>query len=216
MKGETHLTNDIHDEDFQFNFLTFQRCDHQGNVSRGGVCVYYRSDLPISPKPELIFLDECIVIVIRREKWCFITCLYRSPADNSSKMLMSLLLIWKKLLATLKNVIHVSFIVGYFNGKNTNCWANINDYKGIQIEQISGAYGYSQIINEATNFEPHSEPSVHWVDILFPTKFSSNFRYLCFLGWALSPQNHLSRNKSQGLLSTTSQNEDLGLQECWY
>ena len=63
---------------------------------------------------------------------------------------------------------YVSFIVGDFYAKNTNWWGNVNQYQGIQIDQISGAYGYSQIINEATNFEPRSEPSCF--DLIFSSQ----------------------------------------------
>ena len=83
MIGETHLKNDIDDCDLQISGYTLKRCDHPGNVSRGGVCVYYRSDLPISMKPELTLLDECIVMELQAgRKKCFVTCIYRSPAQN--------------------------------------------------------------------------------------------------------------------------------------
>ena len=84
MIGETHLNHDTNDNDLQINGYTLQRCDHPNNVSRGGVCVYFRSDLPITIKPDLTFLDECIVMELKvGRKRCFITCLYRSPANNS-------------------------------------------------------------------------------------------------------------------------------------
>ena len=79
---------------------------------------------------------------------------------------MSLLLVWKKNIDNIeKNNPYVSLILGDFNAKNTNWWGNINDYQGTQIDQIAGMYGYSQIITEATNFEPHCEPSC--IDLIF-------------------------------------------------
>ena len=52
---------------------------------------------------------------------------------------MSLLINWKIFLRELKTINpYVFFILGDFNAKNTNWWGNINDYQGIQIDQIVG------------------------------------------------------------------------------
>ena len=39
------------------------------------------------------------------------------------------------------------------------CFLHNNDYQGTYIDQVAGAYGYKQIINEATNFEAYCDPS---------------------------------------------------------
>ena len=99
-------------------------------------------------------------------KRCFITCLYRSPANNSKDEVDAFVINLEKNISNIeRNNPYVSFILGDFNAKNTNWWGNINDYQGIQLDQIAGMYGYSQLISEATNFEPHCEPSC--IDIIF-------------------------------------------------
>ena len=99
-------------------------------------------------------MDECIVMDLSvGRKICFIVCLYRSPANNSKYNVDEFVANLEKMINQIETCNpYVSFIVGDFNGKNTNWWCNRNDYQGIQIDQISGAYGYSQIINEATKF----------------------------------------------------------------
>ena len=84
MIGETHLNDNFNDSDLQIPGYTLKRCDHIENLPRGGVCVYYKNNLPISIKPDLIFLNECIVMELKvGRKKCFITFLYRSPAYNA-------------------------------------------------------------------------------------------------------------------------------------
>ena len=41
----------------------------------------------------------------------------------------------------------------------------IDDYQGVQLDQIASMYGYNQIINEPMNFEPHCDPSC--IDLIF-------------------------------------------------
>ena len=82
MMGESHLKRDIDDYDLQIEGYTLTRCDNPHNISLGGVCVYYKSDLPITMPPEL--LQECLVMELKvGNKKYFITCLYRSPSKNT-------------------------------------------------------------------------------------------------------------------------------------
>ena len=43
------------------------------------------------------------------------------------------------------------------NAKNITWWGNVDDYQGIQLDQIAVMYGNNQIIDEPTNFEPHCD-----------------------------------------------------------
>ena len=167
MIGETHLKNDINNNDLQIEGYTLIRCDHPSNAALGGVCVYYKSNLPIILKPELTLLNECIIMELKvGNKKCFITCLYRSPANNTKEKIDEFV---TNLEQTINNIDmknpYASFILGDFNAKNTNWWGNINDYQGTQIDQITSMCGYNQIINDATNLEPHCEPSC--IDLMF-------------------------------------------------
>ena len=197
MIGETHLKHDINDNDMQIEGYTLNRCDHPENVALGGVCVYYKSNLPIILKPELTFLNECIVMELKvGNKRCFITCLYRSPANNTKDKINEFVInLEKNIMSIDRKNPYVSFILGDFNAKNTNWWGNINDYQGTQIDQIASMHGYNQIINEATNFEPNCEPSC--IDLMFcsqPNLIQNSGTYLCIFVRALSSPNYICRN----------------------
>ena len=100
------------------------------------------------------------------KKRCFITCLYRSPANNTKDKINEFVInLEKNIMSIDRKNPYVSFILGDFNAKNTNWWGNINDYQGTQIDQIASMHGYNQIINEATIFEPNCEPSC--IDLMF-------------------------------------------------
>ena len=62
------------------------RNDHPSNSKNGGVCLYYRTGLPIKRRFDLELLQEMIVseIAISRKKIFFIN-LYRSPSQNSEQ-----------------------------------------------------------------------------------------------------------------------------------
>ena len=47
MMAETHLKRDTDDYDLQIEGYTLRRCDNLHNISLGGVCVYYKSNLPL-------------------------------------------------------------------------------------------------------------------------------------------------------------------------
>ena len=62
MIGETHLKRDTDDYDLQIEGYTLKRRDNLHNVSLGEVCAYYKNNLPITTKPELSSLQECLVM----------------------------------------------------------------------------------------------------------------------------------------------------------
>ena len=59
------------------------RAYHPMDLKRGGVCIYYMELLPITSKPNLTSLDECLVCELKiSNKKYFITALYRSPSQS--------------------------------------------------------------------------------------------------------------------------------------
>ena len=55
MIGETNLKRrDTDDYDLQIEGYTLGRCDNLHNVSLGGVCVYYKSNLTITMNPNYL------------------------------------------------------------------------------------------------------------------------------------------------------------------
>ena len=60
----------------------------------------------------------------------------------------------------------LSLVCGNFNAKCTNWWPNgTNSACGLKLYNTSTLLGYSQVINEPTNFQPNSNPSC--IDLIF-------------------------------------------------
>ena len=63
--GETHLTSQIDEDNLEIDGYNIKRCDHPDGKSRGGIAVYYKSDLPIIFKPELTNLTESLIFQVK-------------------------------------------------------------------------------------------------------------------------------------------------------
>ena len=87
--SETFLDSSFHRDDNRLKIKGYEmiRSDFPGNQKRGGVCVYYREDLPIEIRHDLSSLDECLVleIMVKRSK-----CLYHVFTGLQMTMLMKL------------------------------------------------------------------------------------------------------------------------------
>ena len=108
MVGEIHLKRDTDDYDLQIEGYTLRRCDNLHNVSLGGVCVYYKSNLPITMKPELSSMQECLVMELKvGNKRCFITCLDRSPSKNTKNDIDEFVINLEKTINNIEMKIHI-------------------------------------------------------------------------------------------------------------
>ena len=71
--GETHLTSQIEEDDLEIDGYSIKRCDHPDGKPRGGIAVYYKSDLPIIFKLELTKLPESLTFQVKLgNKKCFL------------------------------------------------------------------------------------------------------------------------------------------------
>ena len=119
---------------------------------------------------DITSLDECIVgeIKVKNSK-CFLTCLYRSPsqtAEETNAFLYRLEQTWCNIALESPTC---SFLLGDINAKCTNWWVNgINNPCGMELYTLSSLVGYSQLINEPTNFEPNKSPSC--IDLIFASQ----------------------------------------------
>ena len=86
--SETFLDSsiDISDTRININSYSLLRADHSSNTKRGGVCMYYKSYLPVIRRTDLSDLQECKVaeVIVDKERY-FLTCLYRSPSQNDDE-----------------------------------------------------------------------------------------------------------------------------------
>ena len=143
------------------------RSDHPSDTKRGGVCMYYKEHLPLVRRDDIACLEECIVGEIRiKNSKCFITCLYRSPSqtlDEADNFIFG----FEQICNSIAQESPIcSFVVGDFNAKCSNWWhEGTSNPCGSELFTISNLLGYSQIINEPTNFEPNKSPSC--IDLIF-------------------------------------------------
>ena len=86
--AETHITSQIDEDGLEIEGYSIKKCGHPDGKSRGGIAVYYKSDLPIIFKPELTKLPESLIFQVKLgNKKILFTCSYRNPSieNNSSE-----------------------------------------------------------------------------------------------------------------------------------
>ena len=83
--SETFLDSTIPNDDvnIQINVYSLLRADHQNNIKRVGVCIYFKKLLPLIRRNDVTNTKDCITteINVNSEKF-FFTCLYRSPSQS--------------------------------------------------------------------------------------------------------------------------------------
>ena len=64
---ETFLDSSVSLEDTKLAIEGYKlfRCDHASNLRRDGVCLYFKDHLPLTLRPDLTTLDECLVCEIQ-------------------------------------------------------------------------------------------------------------------------------------------------------
>ena len=159
---ETNLNDSIEIPDPLLKDYNFISSNHPGNVSHGGVGLFYKDSLPVIHRRDLSF-DECIVIELKfGRKKIFFTVLYRSPASKHGSPDFELFLSNFKNLHT--NIMaenpFATFFTGDFNGHSQFWWPEGDtNAEGSEIEDLLTSLNLSQIISEPTNFTPNKRPT---------------------------------------------------------
>ena len=168
--SETYLDSTTPNDDDKLQILgyTFIRSDHPSNAKRGGVCICYKSSLPLRVI-NIGYLHECLSFVLQiGDKICNFVALYRSPSQSqddcetfADNFAMTL-----ELLAQ-KNPFLLTAI-GDFNAKSSN-WYNKDktSFEGNTIENLTSQFGLHQIINEPTHILPNSSSCI---DLIFTSQ----------------------------------------------
>ena len=80
--SETYLdsTVAVGDENLEIIDCNLVQSDHPANTKRGGVCLYYKTCLPLRMSLDIQYLNECINFELKiGDKLCTFDVLYRSP-----------------------------------------------------------------------------------------------------------------------------------------
>ena len=84
--SETYLdsTNAVDDENLEITDYNLVRSDHPANTKRGGVCLYYKTCLPLRVL-DIQYLNECINFELKiGDKLCTFVALYRSSSQSQN------------------------------------------------------------------------------------------------------------------------------------
>ena len=157
---------DSSDERRTIEGYTFVRTDHPSNEKRGGICIYYKEHLPVIKIDDLCNLNGCLVLEIRigGEK-CFFSCLYRPPSQGREEY-ESFCTDFDSLLSNIHDLsLAFSIITDNFNTRSTKWWKlDKENLEGREINIITRAAGYSQLIHQPTNI---TKDSLSCIDLIF-------------------------------------------------
>ena len=140
--------------------------DHPSNNKRGGVCVFYRTNLPsrlvLLRVLNISYLSECITFEISiGNKVCRFIHLFRSPSQKQDKFQTfksNLKLILDTLLCS--NPFLTVTIVD-FNAKSKDwCSIDITSFESSELDFLTFQFGLSQIIKEATHIVDKSRSCI--------------------------------------------------------
>ena len=126
--SETYLNSEISTDDKNLEIPGYYllRADHPSNNKRGGVCIFYRTNLPLRVL-NISYLSECITfeISINNIVCCFIH-LYRSPSQTQDEFQTFRSNLKLNLDALLCSNPFLTVTIGDFNAKSKD-WCSIDN-----------------------------------------------------------------------------------------
>ena len=166
--SETFLDSSYLSDDPRLHLSGYSliRADHPSDLKRGVVCIYYKEHLPITFKPNLTPLDECLVCELKiSNKKYFMTALYRSPSQSLQEF-ERFINDWVNTILNINNSNpFLTIYLGDFNARNTLWWSgDIINSEGLDLNELSSHYNLHQLINTPTHILPNSESCI---DFLF-------------------------------------------------
>ena len=168
--SETFLNSDISsdNENLDIPGHRFVRSDHPCNYKQGGICVYFKSSLPIL-KLSISMLHELIKLEITIDgKLCNLICLYSSPSQNMEEFENFVKNLEFNLGFIFNENLYLTVVIGDLNTKSHNsCKGDKTTASGSKLEIMSSHYGLSQIINELTYI---LEDSSSCIDLVFTSQ----------------------------------------------
>ena len=144
--SETYLTSttDISDGNLKIPGYIMYRVDHPSDVKRGGVCIYYKTMLPLKIL-STNFLQECINFeVCIGNKICRFIHLYRTPSQSQDEFHDFLRNLEMNLDDSFNSNPFLTTVIGDFNAKSKN-WSegDRSIIEGSKIEFLSASLSVS-------------------------------------------------------------------------
>ena len=162
--SETYLNNSISNEAILLEGFSNDvfRSDHPSNGKRGGVCLYYKENMPIKQRIDLQTISECVVAEITSgRKKMFLVVLYRSSSQTSQEF-GDFLDGFETMVTKIKDTKpHCLVITGDFNCKSIKWWADGDENaEGIELNELTDSLDLSQLIDKPTHFLENSESCI--------------------------------------------------------
>ena len=178
----TFLNNTYKDNDLNLNGYSLLRADHPSNAKRGGVCIYYKENLPLKLISTPYLNESLLCEVTIGSKKCIIGTVYRSPSQNSDEF-ESFLSNFEFLLQDISNRNpYLTLLLGDYNARNTNWWHHdITTTEGVQLETTTTIYGLQQLIDEPTHIRKNSSSCNDLIFVSQPTLLSIEEHILLFM-----------------------------------
>ena len=168
--SETYLDSTVasDDENLEITGYNLVRSDHPANTKRGGVCLYYKTCLPLRVL-DIQYLNECINFELKiGDKLCTFVALYRSPSqslDNFETFIDNFELNLETL--SRKNPF-LLVAIGDFNAKSKVWYCNDNTTsQGKALENVTSQFGLHQVIKEPTHILHNSSSCI---DLIFASQ----------------------------------------------
>eukprot|EP00117_Sycon_ciliatum_P016430 scpid33098/ scgid15864/ Probable RNA-directed DNA polymerase from transposon X-element; Reverse transcriptase len=159
--AETWLDASIADGELNIEGYSLVRNDRKGRKG-GGVCIFYRSYLPIKPRPDLNQGDTEVVWVELNGKAGnhLIGCIYRPPDAPVSY--------WSTLEASLHQAAMVTSAVTLMGDFNVNI-SHSQPQHAQPLLDLCGAYGLTNIVHSVTRVSPRC-PAGTTIDLILTTE----------------------------------------------
>ena len=166
---ETYLTSttDINDGNLKIAGYIMYHVDHPSDVKRGGVCICYKTMLPLKVL-STNFLQECINFKVSiGNRICRFIHLYRTPSQSQDEFHDFLKNLERNLDDSFNSNPFLTTVIGGFNAKSKN-WSegDRSTIKGSKIDFLTSQFGLSEIIKEPTYI---LENSSSCFDLIFTT-----------------------------------------------
>ena len=139
--------------------------DNSSDEKRGGVCIYYKSYLPLRTI-DINYLNESVRFELMvGDKLCNFIALYRSPSQLQDQFESFIENLRLNLESAMQNNTFFVVLLGDFNAKSSNwCKNDKSTSESKAVENISSNFGIHQRFNEPTQILEYSSSSI---DVIF-------------------------------------------------
>ena len=164
--SKTYLDSNtpLDDDNLEIFGYTLVRSDHSSNAKRGGVCLYYKNNLPLRVV-NIGYLNECLTLELKvGDKICNFVVLYRSPSQSQDEFETFSDNFEMTLDIPVQKNPFLMTAIGDFNAKSKNWYSqDKTSFEGKTIESINSQFGLYQLVNEPIHLLENSSSCINLI-----------------------------------------------------